>query len=142
MAKLTYTAITSLDGYIEDEGGSFDWAVPDAEVHELVNDLERPIGTHLFAGAAGGRAGRPGAARRAAVRQRSRPPRLREAVRLAVRRSRAGPVGTGRLGYGPWRRADAREAPLASAVSRIIMQGNGQVSISSGWRSHASQVEL
>jgi dihydrofolate reductase len=48
MAKLTYTAITSLDGYIEDEEGRFDWAVPDAEVHEFVNDLERPVDTHLY----------------------------------------------------------------------------------------------
>ena len=48
MAKLTYTAITSLDGYIEDEGGRFDWAVPDPEVHAFVNDLERPVGTYLY----------------------------------------------------------------------------------------------
>jgi dihydrofolate reductase len=48
MAKLTYTAITSLDGFIEDEGGRFDWAMPDPEVHEFVNDLERTVGTHLF----------------------------------------------------------------------------------------------
>lgn len=48
MAKLTYTAITSLDGYIEDEGGAFDWAMPDAEVHAFVNDLERPAGTFLL----------------------------------------------------------------------------------------------
>jgi dihydrofolate reductase len=48
MAKLTYTAITSLDGFIEDEGGRFDWAMPDAEVHAFVNDLERPVGTHLY----------------------------------------------------------------------------------------------
>jgi dihydrofolate reductase len=48
MAKLTYTAITSLDGYIEDEKGRFDWALPDAEVHAFANDLERPIGTHLY----------------------------------------------------------------------------------------------
>ena len=48
MTKLIYTALTSLDGYIEDDQGRFDWAVPDAEVHEFVNDLERPIGTHLY----------------------------------------------------------------------------------------------
>jgi dihydrofolate reductase len=48
MAKLTYTAITSLDGYIEDEDGKFDWAMPDPEVHAFVNDLERPVGTHLY----------------------------------------------------------------------------------------------
>jgi dihydrofolate reductase len=48
MAKLIYTTITSLDGYVADEDGKFDWAMPDEEVHAFVNDLERPIGTHLY----------------------------------------------------------------------------------------------
>jgi len=48
MAKLIYSAITSLDGYVADEDGSFDWAVPDEEVHTFVNDLERPVGTYLY----------------------------------------------------------------------------------------------
>ena len=48
MAKLIYSAITSLDGYVADEDGSFDWAVPDEEVHTFINDLERPIGTYLY----------------------------------------------------------------------------------------------
>jgi dihydrofolate reductase len=48
MAALTYTAIASLDGFIEDEGGKFDWAEPDEDVHRFVNDLERPVGTHLL----------------------------------------------------------------------------------------------
>jgi dihydrofolate reductase len=48
MAKLIYTAITSLDGYIEDEDGNFDWAAPDREVHAFVNELERPVGTYLY----------------------------------------------------------------------------------------------
>jgi dihydrofolate reductase len=48
MARLIYTAIASLDGYIEDEHGRFDWAEPDEEVHSFVNDLERPVGTYLF----------------------------------------------------------------------------------------------
>jgi dihydrofolate reductase len=48
MAKLIYTAITSLDGFIEDEEGGFGWAAPDAEVHAFINDLERPVGTHLY----------------------------------------------------------------------------------------------
>jgi dihydrofolate reductase len=48
VAKLIYTAITSLDGYIEDEDGRFDWAVPDPELHTFVNDLERPVGTYLY----------------------------------------------------------------------------------------------
>jgi dihydrofolate reductase len=48
MASLIYTAIASLDGYVEDEQGNFDWAAPDEEVHAFVNDLERPVGTHLY----------------------------------------------------------------------------------------------
>ena len=48
MAKLTYSAIASLDGFVEDERGGFGWAAPDEEVHAFVNDLERPIGTHLY----------------------------------------------------------------------------------------------
>jgi dihydrofolate reductase len=50
MAKLIYIAITSLDGYVEDEGGTFGWAVPDEEVHTFVNDLLRPVGTYLYGG--------------------------------------------------------------------------------------------
>jgi hypothetical protein len=42
IAKLIYAAITSLDGYVEDESGNFDWAAPDEEVHTFVNDLVRP----------------------------------------------------------------------------------------------------
>jgi dihydrofolate reductase len=48
MAKLIYVAITSLDGYIEDESGAFDWAVPDDEVHAFINDRQRSIGTYLY----------------------------------------------------------------------------------------------
>jgi dihydrofolate reductase len=48
MAKLIYSAITSLDGYVADVDGNFDWAAPDDEVHAFVNDLERPIGTYLY----------------------------------------------------------------------------------------------
>jgi dihydrofolate reductase len=48
MAKLIYAAIASLDGYIEDEHGKFDWAEPDEEVHAFANDLERDVGTHLY----------------------------------------------------------------------------------------------
>jgi dihydrofolate reductase len=48
MAKLIYSAITSLDGYVADSDGNFDWAVPDEEVHTFVNDLERPVGTYLY----------------------------------------------------------------------------------------------
>jgi dihydrofolate reductase len=48
MAKLIYSAIASLDGYVEDEQGKFEWAAPDAEVLAFVNDLERPIATFLY----------------------------------------------------------------------------------------------
>lgn len=48
MAQLIYSAIASLDGYVEDEHGGFEWAAPDEEVHAFVNDLERPIGTYLY----------------------------------------------------------------------------------------------
>jgi dihydrofolate reductase len=48
VAKLIYSAITSLDGYVADEDGNFAWAAPDEEVHAFVNDLERPVGTYLY----------------------------------------------------------------------------------------------
>ncbi len=48
MAELIYSALTSLDGYVADEDGKFDWAEPDEEVHTFVNDLERPVGTYLL----------------------------------------------------------------------------------------------
>ena len=48
MARLIYSAIASLDGYVEDTAGAFDWSAPDDEVLAFVNDLERPIGTYLY----------------------------------------------------------------------------------------------
>jgi dihydrofolate reductase len=48
MAKLMYSAITSLDGFVADEDGNFDWSAPDEEVHTFVNDLQRPVGTYLL----------------------------------------------------------------------------------------------
>jgi dihydrofolate reductase len=48
MAKLIYLMIASLDGYVADEDGNFDWAVPDEEVHAFINDLDRPVGTYLY----------------------------------------------------------------------------------------------
>jgi dihydrofolate reductase len=48
VAKLIYSAIASLDGYVADDMGKFDWAVPSDEVHAFINDLERPIGTYLY----------------------------------------------------------------------------------------------
>jgi dihydrofolate reductase len=48
MANLIYSAIASLDGYVADEEGNFDWAAPDEEVHSFVNELERPVGTYLY----------------------------------------------------------------------------------------------
>ena len=48
MARLLYSAITSVDGFVADERGNFDWAAPDEEVHQFVNDREREIGTYLL----------------------------------------------------------------------------------------------
>ena len=48
MARLIYSVIMSLDGYVADGDGRFDWAAPDEEVHAFVNDLERPVGTYLY----------------------------------------------------------------------------------------------
>ncbi|GAA5187252.1 dihydrofolate reductase family protein [Rugosimonospora acidiphila] len=48
MARLICTAQASLDGYIADEHGTFDWFAPDSEVHAFINDLERPVGTYLY----------------------------------------------------------------------------------------------
>jgi dihydrofolate reductase len=48
LSDLIYTAIASLDGYIADEEGRFDWAEPDPEVHAFINDLERDVGTYLY----------------------------------------------------------------------------------------------
>jgi dihydrofolate reductase len=45
---LIYSVLMSLDGYIEDESGRFDWAEPDEEVHAFLNDLERSVGTYLY----------------------------------------------------------------------------------------------
>ncbi len=48
MGKLVYTALTSLDGFIEDDEGAFTWAEPDVEVHSFINELVRPIRTELY----------------------------------------------------------------------------------------------
>ena len=48
MGRLIYSAITSLDGYVADADGRFDWSAPDPEVHAAVNDLERGVGTYLY----------------------------------------------------------------------------------------------
>jgi dihydrofolate reductase len=48
VARLIYSVLASLDGYVADENGNFDWAAPDEEVHAFVNNLERPIGTYLY----------------------------------------------------------------------------------------------
>ena len=48
MAKLIYSALASLDGFVADEDGKWDWAVPDEDVHRFVNDLNRAVGTHLY----------------------------------------------------------------------------------------------
>lgn len=48
MGRLIYGAIASLDGYIEDRDGGFGWAMPDAELHAYVNEMERAVGTCLY----------------------------------------------------------------------------------------------
>lgn len=48
MAQLIYSCISSLDGYIEDAAGRFDWSAPDPEVHAFINATERRIGTYLY----------------------------------------------------------------------------------------------
>jgi dihydrofolate reductase len=48
VSKLIYSAIASLDGYVADAGGRWDWSFPDREVHAHVNDRSRPIGTQLY----------------------------------------------------------------------------------------------
>ena len=48
MSKLVYAALASLDGFVEDADGAFDWAAPDEEVHAFVNDRERPVATYLY----------------------------------------------------------------------------------------------
>ena len=48
MGRLIYSAIASVDGYVNDMEGDFGWAMPDEDVHAFVNDLMRPIGTHLY----------------------------------------------------------------------------------------------
>ena len=48
MASLIYSGIMSLDGYINDEKGTFDWSMPDPEVHSFINESERSVGTHLL----------------------------------------------------------------------------------------------
>jgi dihydrofolate reductase len=48
MAKLSYMAIASLDGYVADEAGKFEWAAPNEEVHATVNDLSRSLGAYLL----------------------------------------------------------------------------------------------
>src|SRR5262245_22278319 len=54
VAKLIYAAIASVDGFIEDADGSFDWAQPDEQVHAFINDLERPVGTYVYGRTVGG----------------------------------------------------------------------------------------
>jgi dihydrofolate reductase len=48
MAKLIYAINASVDGYIEDKTGSFEWSEPDPELHQYITDFERGIGTHLY----------------------------------------------------------------------------------------------
>lgn len=48
MAELIFSCITSLDGYVADRDGSFEWSAPDEEVHRFINERQRHVGTHLY----------------------------------------------------------------------------------------------
>lgn len=48
MPKLIYSFLASLDGYVADDAGGFDWAVPDEEVLDFINAVERDVGTYLY----------------------------------------------------------------------------------------------
>jgi dihydrofolate reductase len=48
MARLIYAMNTSLDGYISDRDGKFDWSIPTPELFAAITELERPIGTYLY----------------------------------------------------------------------------------------------
>jgi dihydrofolate reductase len=48
VAKLVYSVIASLDGYLTDENGNFDWGAPTPELFAFINDLERDVGTYLY----------------------------------------------------------------------------------------------
>ena len=47
MSKLIYITNTSLDGYVEDKTGAFDWVISD-QIHAFITELVRPIGTYLY----------------------------------------------------------------------------------------------
>jgi dihydrofolate reductase len=46
--SLIYSMLMSVDGYVEDQHGCFDWAAPDEEVHSYINQLESSVGTYLY----------------------------------------------------------------------------------------------
>ena len=48
MPRLIYSMLTSLDGYVADENGNFDWAAPDEEVHAVINEMAQSVGTFLL----------------------------------------------------------------------------------------------
>ncbi|HET9721629.1 MAG TPA: dihydrofolate reductase family protein [Candidatus Saccharimonadales bacterium] len=48
MGKLIYLITTSIDGYVADKNGHFEWAKPSEEVHSFVNDNLRSVGTILM----------------------------------------------------------------------------------------------
>lgn len=48
MGRLIYSYLASLDGYVADDAGRFDWAVPDEEVLDFINAAEREVSTYLY----------------------------------------------------------------------------------------------
>ncbi len=93
MARLIYAAIASLDGYIADEDGKFDWAEPDEEVHSFINDLERSVGTHLL-----------GRRMYEVLAYWDDPPAVDEQPAFAQDSPRSGRPRTRSSSPGPWRR--------------------------------------
>ena len=111
MAKLIYSAITSLDGYIADEDGNFDWAAPDEEVHAFVNDLERPVGTYLY----GRRMYEVMAVWETADTLADQPPVVRTSRRSGRRPTRSCTPGRWRRSPAPGRGSSGTSTPKRSA---------------------------
>jgi len=48
MGRLIYSMLTTLDGYVADAHGDFDWGMPDPELHRYLEELTRPVHTYLY----------------------------------------------------------------------------------------------
>ena len=115
MAKLIYVTNVSLDGYIEDEHGSFDWTPPDDEYFAFITDLVRPMGTYLY--------GRRLYESMAALGDRSCPGRTFEA-HGRLRRRLAG-SGQGRLLHDAGRDVDRQDPARTELRPRLGTRHEG-----------------